>query len=84
MSVNLIVREQLPDNAIILDNASYDESIIGITLEGAIIYSYDRMVEEYMIDNECTYDEAVDWIDYNTVRALPYLPQPRPIIVYEI
>ena len=37
MSVNLIVREQLPDNAIILDNASYDESIIGITLEGAII-----------------------------------------------
>ena len=84
MSVNLIVREQLPDNAIILDNASYDESIIGITLEGAIRYSYDRMVEEYMIDNECTYDEAVDWIDYNTVRALPYLPQPRPIIVYEM
>ena len=42
------------------------------------------MVEEYMIDNECTYDEAVDWIDYNTVRALPYLPQPRPIIVYEM
>jgi len=29
------------------------------------------------------YDEAMEWIDYNTIRALPYYPN-GPIIMYGI
>ena len=84
MSVNQSIREQLPPGAIVLDDASYDESIIGTTLEGGVIYSYERMVEEYMSDNACDEEEALDWINYNTIRAIPYLPDPKPMIVDEV
>lgn len=57
---------------VIFDNASYDGSVVGITESGSVVYDYDSMVEEYMADNGCTYEEAVEWIDYNTIRALPY------------
>jgi hypothetical protein len=83
MGVNLNVREQLPPNSIVFDNESYDNSIIGVTFDDRAIYSYDRMVTEYMEDNECSEEDAIDWIEYNTMRALPYFPEPRPMIVYE-
>ena len=84
MSVNREVRDKLPPSSIVLDSESYDNSIIGVSFDGAAIYSYERMVEEYMKDNECTEEEAVDWIDYNTIRAIPYFPKPRPLIVSEV
>jgi hypothetical protein len=84
MSLNQKVRDKLPPNSIVLDNESYDNSIIGLTFDGGVIYSYERMVEEYMKDNECNEEEAMDWIDYNTIRAIPYFPKPKPIIVSEV
>ncbi len=64
----------------ILDNSAYDDSIIGVTPDGRLIYSYDKMVVEYMNDNDCTMEDAVEWIEYNTVRALPYFGEGAPII----
>lgn len=83
MSINQKIRDELSSTSIVLDNESYDNSIIGMTFDGAAIYSYDRMVEEYMKDNGCTEEEAVDWIEYNTMRAIPYMPNPKPKVVYE-
>lgn len=60
MSINQKIRDELSSTSIVLDNESYDNSIIGMTFDGAAIYSYDRMVEEYMKDNGCTEEEAVD------------------------
>lgn len=84
MSFNESVREKLPPHSIVLDNESYDNSIIGVSLDDRVIYSYEMMVGEYMRDNNCTEDEAMDWIDYNTIRAIPYFPNPRPMIVSEV
>lgn len=39
--------------------------------------SYDKN-RDYVI-------EAMEWIDYNTIRSIPYLPENyRPIIIYNI
>ena len=76
--------EKYSEDIIILDNPSYDKSIIGVTKnsEGkyVVIMYYDKMVEEYMADNSCSYEDAVEWIDYNTLGALPGIPN-HPIIV---
>ena len=84
MSVNLELRDELPEDAIVFDNMSYDGSIIGVTTEGRVVYSYDKMVEELMQDEGWSYEDAVEWIDYNTIRALPYAGENGPIIMYDI
>ena len=84
MSVNQQLRDELPEDAIVFDNMSYDGSIIGITTDGRVVYDYDKMVEELMQDEEWSYEDAVEWIDYNTIRALPYAGENGPIIMYSI
>ena len=84
MSVNLQWRDELPEDAIVFDNMSYDGSIIGVTTDDRVVYSYDKMVEELMQDEEWSYEDAVEWIDYNTIRALPYAGPNGPIIMYNI
>ena len=81
MAVNLLIREQLPYDSIVFDNSSYDNSIVGVTLDGRVIYDYDLMIEEYMNDNDCSYEDAIDWIEYNTIRSLSYVGSKAPVIV---
>ena len=84
MSVNEEIRNLLPDDAIVFDNMSYDNSIIGTTFDGRAIYDYDLMVSEFMSDEECTSDEAIDWIEYNTLRSLPYAGKKVPLVVAKV
>lgn len=84
MAINMNIREILPEGAIILDNSAFDNSIIGVTLDGRLIYDYDKMIEELIEDDGMTFDEAMDWIDYNTIRALPCAGSMAPIIVQRV
>lgn len=84
MAVNLQLRAELPEDAIVFDNMSYDGSIVGVTTDGRVVYDYDKMVEELMEDEQCSYEEAADWIDYNTIRALPCAGENGPIIMYPL
>ena len=84
MAVNLELRAELPEDSIVFDNMSYDGSIIGVTTDGRVVYDYDKMVEELMQDEEWSYEDSVEWIDYNTIRALPYAGENGPIIMYPI
>ena len=84
MAVNLELRAELPEDAIVFDNMSYDGSIVGVTTDGRVVYDYEKMVEELMCDEEWSYEEAAEWIDYNTIRALPYAGDHGPIIMYRM
>jgi hypothetical protein len=84
MSVNQQIRDELPEDAIVFDNLSYDKSIVGITTDGRVVYDYNRMIIECMEDEAWSYEEATDWIDYNTIRSLPYAGENAPIIMYTL
>ena len=84
MSVNLKLREWFPEDSLVFDNPSYDNSIVGVTTDNRVVYDYDKMIVELMEDEGWSYDDAVDWIDYNTIRSLPYAGEKSPIIMYEI
>lgn len=84
MSVNLNIRDLLPEDTIVFDNMSYDNSIIGVTFDGRAIYDYDLMVLELMEDENLNCDEAVDWIEYNTLRSLPYAGKMAPLVVSNV
>lgn len=81
MAINLEIRMELPPDSIVLDNCSYDNSIIGITFDGRVIYDFDLMVQEYMNDVGCSPGEAIEWIEYNTLRALLYMGSKAPLVV---
>lgn len=61
---------------------SYDDALIGVSHDGRAIYDFDKMVEWMMKEEECSYEEAVEWIEFNTIRALSYMGQYGPIVVY--
>lgn len=79
--INNKIREQLPEDAVVFDNHSNDNSIIGITLDGRVIYSIEAMIREFADEECCTDLEAIEWIEYNTVRTLPYAGDKAPLIV---
>lgn len=84
MAVNQEIRNMLPDGAIVLDNMSYDNSIIGTTFDGRVIYDYDNMVMELMNDEGWSFEEAVDWLEYNTIRSLGYMGDKAPVVVSSV
>ena len=73
------------EQPLILDNMAYDNSIIGLTEGKRLVYSYEKMIEELMADEGWTYEEAVEWLEYNTLRAIPYMASAglTPIIVMD-
>ena len=67
-----------------LTNYSYDSALIGVSHDDRAIYDYEKMVEWLMNEESWSYEDAVDWIDYNTIRALPYMGADAPIIMYPL
>ena len=82
--MNELIRDALCDmgheEALLFDNPDYDEAILGVTDEGQVVYDYDKMVQ-ILVDREGWEEmEAIEFIEYNTIRALPYF-QNAPIIM---
>ena len=76
------IRERLDENALVFDNPAYDNSIIGQTFDGRAIYDVEAMAEELAADDEMTIEEAMDFIDYNAIRSLPYAGEKAPVVVH--
>lgn len=79
------------EDTIFLDDPTFEDAIIGITEDGHLIYNYDSMVNN-LVDNytkeglneDEAYTSAIEWISYNTIRAIPYMKSygKEPIISY--
>lgn len=72
------------EDVVVFSNYSYDDALIGISEDNRAIYDYNKMVEWLITEEEFTEEEAVDWINYNTIRALPYMGSQAPIVMYPI
>lgn len=72
------------DDVLLFDSPSYDDALIGVTEDGRAVYDFEKMVA-WLVENDGMDDlEAVEWVEYNAVRALPYEGDRAPIIVYPI
>lgn len=83
--MNQKIRDTLCDmgceDAVVFDNPDYDDAIIGATTEGSAVYDYDEMVRILVERDGMEELEAIDFIDYNTIRALPYAGDNAPVIM---
>ena len=82
------VRELIEDyefeDVIIFSNPDYASAFVGISEDNRAIYDYEKMVKFLMDKDSITDIEAVEFIDYNTIRALPYFGENAPIIMYRL
>ena len=85
--VNDKLRQYLADyyyDSLILDNPSFDNSIIGVSTDGKLLYDFKKMIDELVDEEDMTEEEAVDFIEYNTIRAIGYFDSDfKPIIIGE-
>ena len=71
------------EDTMIFENPSFEGALIGVSSDDRAIYSYDKMVESAMQKEGWTEEEAIEWIDYNTIRSLSYVEN-GPIILYSL
>ena len=61
--------------------------VIGVSSDDRVVYSFDKMVE-YLVNNGMSDIDAIDWIEYNTLRSIPYIDNridgkgKAPIVMY--
>ena len=72
------------EDVVYLTNYSYDDALIGITNDNRAVYDYDKMVQWLVETEGFTVEDAIEWIDYNTIRALPYAGSKAPIIMFPL
>lgn len=76
----------LPQPSILFENPDYFTAIIGVDLNtGSVIYDYNKMIEFLMETDDMDRIEAIEFIEYNTVRSIPYFDGGvKPTINYSI
>ena len=71
------------EDVVIFDNPSFDEAFIGVTEDNRAVYDYDRMADSLAVSWGVSREEAIEFIDYNTIRALAYWEN-APVVMYRI
>ncbi len=69
------------EESIVFENPDYVTAIIGVSEDDRVIYDYDKMVEFLMKTDDMSYEDACEFIDFNTIRALPYMGDKAPIVM---
>ena len=71
------------EGTMFLSDYSYDDALVGVTTDKRAVYDYDLMVQ-WLVEEEGFEDdiEAMEWIDYNTLRAVPYFGSTAPVIFF--
>ena len=88
---DMIQDEDVLDQMIILEGDEFADGVIGITNDNHVVYSYERLVQSlakaYKDENQTDEEaelSAMEWIDYNTIRSLPYMEKEglAPVIMF--
>ena len=77
--------EQINEQLVYLGDKpeQYKDAIVGISHDDKhVIYSYGKF-QECLVKEGMTPEEAEDWISYNTIRAIPYMGEYAPIIMFD-
>jgi len=69
---------EISPESIIADG--FDDAIIGLSWDSKVVYDANKCIEILMDEDEITYDDAVDFLEFNTFSA--YIGENTPIFIY--
>lgn len=82
--VKKLITDYEYEDVIVFSNPDYASAFVGISEDNRAIYDYDKMVEFLIEEYDITDIEAIEFIDFNTIRALPYIGEGAPIIMHNL
>jgi hypothetical protein len=68
------------EGTVFFENPSFVKAITGITDGEQLIYDYALMIAAAMEEEGWDEESAVEWIEYNTLRSIPYMGCYHPIV----
>ncbi len=71
------------ENVVVFENPSFSDAFLGLSDDGRAVYSHSKMIAFLVKNDGISEEEAVEFIDYNTLRPLSYLPDRHPIVVMD-
>jgi hypothetical protein len=78
-------REEMEEGTMFLEPEWLDDAIVGvINLNGfeVLAYGYQRLIQAFVKNDEMDYESATEWVEHNTIRALPYMGEQAPVVIY--
>lgn len=81
--VKKLIEDYGYEDVLIFSNPSYASAFIGVSDDNRAIYDYGLMVEHLMIEEGWSDTEAIEFIEQNTLRSLPYYEN-SPIVMYRL
>lgn len=72
------------EKVVLFFNHDYASAFIGISDDFRAIYDYNKMIDYVMKKEGIEELDATEWINYNTIRAMAYMGEKCPIILYPI
>ncbi len=71
------------ENVAYFTEPHYVPAIIGLTHDGNhVVYDYRKMVDYLVETDGMEVTEAYEFIDYNTIRSIPYMGDKAPVVMY--
>ena len=79
----MVVHEEYAGAVLLEPHEDFGPCLIGSVDDPVrLAYSYEKIVEMFMNRDGMSYEEATEFVDYNTVRALAYMGEQKPVMVY--
>lgn len=72
------------EDALVFENPDYITAAVGVTEDGIVVYSFEKMVDFLVETDGMDYEDANDFVCYNTLRALPYKGDKAPVVIFGI
>lgn len=77
------ILEERGASAVVLDDL--DSAIVGLYTDGEdfchVVYSKEKIIDALVTEQDMSYEDAVQWYEYNTLRAIPYAGKSKPIVI---
>ncbi len=83
--LELILERAVEEDSIIIhgfngEKYGYNDAIVGITRDGQLVYSIEKLIELCAEQGEMEEIDAIEWLEFNTFGA--YLGEKTPIYIY--
>ena len=71
--------EEYGADLLFLSEDFFDAAIVGVTQGSQVVYDMDLMVDLFSPNNDCTEEEAMEYLDFNTWCA--YVGELSPVFI---